>query len=336
MIMNQSKIESLKLEGVDQSIVDFLSLHSHLQISFDKFVEHFTNFRGVHNHTLENLFLYFDLEKHMSKNRVAFYKDGVYIIDNRKHKFFINDNQEFLTHFDFSMISPEMMSKKFIFYSSVPQTGVWKFNNNFTNEKLKEFVYDLEKVFDEQTYYQKYKDRSVKEIKKKIYNKIIYPFNFLGKLDFRAEDITEKHLPEILALHNEWCEKKLADPRTFKMMFSTNRYNRCIERMFNSEFLTRDQFYAKAFYLNNKLIGVRQCLLKPADERAYDISNFSAFWEIPSQMGLYLNIYALSDMKSNYGIKTFNCGMESSKSLAISKHHFPGQELITYKQKFIK
>lgn len=318
---------ALKLEGVDSIVVNFLNLHDNLRISFDDFVTKFSNKRGVHNHTYENLFLYFDLEKHLSKNRVAFFDCAALIIDNRKHKLFIFDTPDFLTRFDFSMFDHETLKKKFIFYSSEPQT-----DSHFSNDKLKEYVYNLDEVFDEATYYEKYADRSTKDIKKKIYNKIKYPFLFLQKFNFRVEDITEAHLDSIKNLHDEWCEKKLADPRTFKMMFSTNRYDRCINAMFNSNYLKRDNFYAKAFYLDDKLIGVRQCLLTN-DTRAYDIGNFNAFWEIPSQMGLYLNVYALKDMKDNHDVKTFNCGMESSKSLAVAKHHFPGRELITYKQK---
>jgi hypothetical protein len=329
VIQIQSNEKQLNLIGVDQQMVDFISLHSYLEVSMEEFKNGFLNSRGVHNHTLENLFLYFDLEKHLSKNRVVFYPCGVLIVDNRKHKFFIYDNEEFLLWFDFTGMDPEFLTKKLICYSSVPQIDA-----RFTNEKLKEFVYNLEEVFDERTYFEKYKDRTVKEIKKKIYNKILYPFIFLHKQNFRSEDITEEHLPQILTLHKEWCDKKLADPRTFQMMFSTNRYNRCIERMFNSEYLKRNQFYAKAFYLDDKLIGVRQCLV--VGDRGYDIGNFSAFWEIPSQMGLYLNIWALKDMKDNYGIKTFNCGMALNASLSLSKHHFPGTDLVTYKQKFIK
>lgn len=315
--------------NIPQPIADFVTQHSEKQISIEEFLKTHKNINSIHNHTWQNLFLYFDLEKHLKKNRVVFYPGVVFILDNRKHKFFIFDQPTFLKDFDFTMI-PTDLYKKVIFYSSTEQEepGI------FLKSKLKEFVYDLDKVFDEQTYYEKYRDRTPKEIKKKIYNKIIYPFKWLSKpeFEFRVEDVTQDHIPAIEELHKKWCDAKIADPRTFLMMFSSNRYQRCIKMMYESSYLKRDQFFAKAFYLNNELMAIRQCAL--VGDRSFDIGFFGNFWSSPSQFLLYLNAYCLASLNGDYKVAKHNTGMVMSGSLEKSKNHFPGESLITYKYNF--
>lgn len=319
MIINTNKLPT--------KIIELVNSNQHLEVELEDFFLNQTNLYKIHNHTIENLFLYFDLDKHLQKNRVVFYKHAILILDNRKHKFFIYDDSKFLSQYNFESIT-EDLKKKFIFYSSSVQVFS---DSKFISSKLKEAVYNLDEVFSEETYFRKYEGRKHSEIKKKIYNRIKYPFNFLenNKSKFRVEDITEQHLEEMEKLHFDWVEFKLADPKTFKMMFSSARYNRTIRLMFNHLLMNRQDFFAKAFYWEDKLIAVRQCLVK--DITSYDIAFFSRFWEVPSNLILYINSWCLKELKDNYKIQEHNCGMVLDKYLTLSKNHFPSQSRITYK-----
>lgn len=320
------------LLDVSKEFVELVENNSKLAITYEEFYNLYTNKDYIHNHTIGNLFLYFDLEKHLNKNRVFFYPGAVLIIDNRKHKLFVFDNDIFLLHFDFSSITDEV-KKKIIIYSSVIQNSYKELG--FVESKLKESVYNLQEVFSEETYYEKYRTRTVKEIKKKIYNKIKYPFLFLEKNSdkFRVENLDVSKLDEVDLLHKDWVDFKLNDPKTFKMMFSSNRYNRCVRMMFESKFLHRIEFYAKCFYWEDKLIAVRQCLLTN-DGRSYDIGFFSRFWEVPSNLIFYINSFCLKDLHDNYSVQYHNTGMVLDKNLTMSKAHFPNTDKITYKYNF--
>lgn len=314
--------------GLSQSIIDFREDNKHLEVTLEEFFESHTNVYSIHNHTLENLFLYFDLDKHLDKDRVIFYKNALWIVDNRKHKFFIFDHGNFLCILNTSKIEDK---KKFIFYSSVYQSH---FKERFVESKLKEGVYDLPKVFDENTYFEKYKGRTQGEIRKKIYNRLKYPFNYLEKQKerFQVVDMTEDLIPMMETLHKSWVDYKMNDPKTFKMMFSSNRYNRCIKLMFNHPFLKREDFFCKVFYWDNTPVAIRQCLIKEIDGQkvSFDIGFFSLFWEVPSQLILFINCWCLRELK-NLGVVEHDTGMLMDKNLTVAKDHFPSTHRVTYK-----
>lgn len=315
----------LNTEGLSQEIIDFCESNKHLECSHEEFLSMFQNTRNAHNHTIENLYLYFKLDYHLQKNRVLFYPGALLIVDNRKHKFFIYDNSLLLECLDISKL-PVDLYKKVIFYSSVEQNNLPEV---YEKSKLKEFVYNFDEIFNEDTYREKYKGESGKKIRKKIYQRLVYPLNVLSKLNLECRDITEQDLDEIVeSLHKEWVDYKMDDPKTFKMMFSSNRYNHCIRLMFNHKFLKRENFYCKVFLLDGKPIAIRQILIK--GENAFDIGFFSKFWQCPSNTILYLNFFVFNELKE-LGVKTLNCGMELDKHLKMSKNHYPGQELIVYK-----
>lgn len=315
----------MNIVGLSSEIVQFVEVNKHLECSLEDFFSNHTNKNRVHNSTLQNIFLYFDLDRHLEKDRVIFYDKSLLILDNRKFKFFLFDDDDFLSKLDTSLIPDK---KKFIFYSSTIQNN---HKDRFIESKQKEAVYTLEKVFDETTFYEKYKDRKQSEIKKKIYNRLIYPFKYLEshKELFRIEDVNENHLEVMEQVHREWSDYKLNDPKTFKMLFSSARYNRTIRLMFNHPFMDRKDFYCKVFYWEDKPIAFRQCLV--IGEYSYDIGFFSLFWKVPSNLILYINSYCLKQLKDEYGVKYHNCGLTLDKNLECSKNHFPSSYLYSFK-----
>ena len=320
----------MDLKDVPQYVIDFIESNSNLECSLEEFFSLHSNTNHVHNATIQNLFLYFDFLKHLEKDRVVFYPHAVLIVDNRKYKFFIFD--DFLFLYGLKTNIPTEFKKKFIFYSSTQQEN---FKSVFVESKQKEAVYSLEKVFDEQTFYEKYKDRKQSEIKKKIYNRLLYPFKYLEshKEQFKVEDVNESHLEMMEEVHREWSDFKLADPKVFKMMFSSGRYNRTIKAMFNHPFMDREDFFCKVFYWDGLPIAFRQVLV--IGEYSYDIGFFSLFWKVPSNLILYINSWCLKELKDKYGVKYHNTGMLLDKNLERSKNHFPNDIKLFYKYNLI-
>lgn len=309
---------------------EFLDKYKFLECNYEEFKDLYENINNLHNHTLENLFLYFSLEDHMKKERIHFYPSMIFFNDRRRFKWFINASDFKIDNlFDFSLI-PIEVKNKMSFYSDSELIS-----DQLVKSKFKETVYDLDKVFDPQTYREKYKNEKLSVQRKKIYNRIEYPFKYLlrPELQFREVDITEEMLPEIEKLHKDWCEYKLNDPKTFKMMFSSNRYYRCLVQSFTSEFLNKSVWYRKAFYLGDTLIAVRQCLVK--GDTSYDIGYFSRFWDAPSNIINYINTYCMKQLQ-NQGVKWHNCGCELNRDLKKFKEHFPCTERIGYKYNFQK
>lgn len=308
----------------------FLEAHKSLESDFASFRENYINTKGLHNHTLENLFLYFSLEEHIIKSRTHFYHSLVFINDKRRFKWFINQDQLNIDRiFDFSLLPIEVKNKMSFYSDSELIT------DQLIKSKFKETVYDLNKVFNPDTYREKYKNEKGSVIRKKIYNRLIYPFIYLDRteLKFFVKDISQDDLPVISQLHNDWCEYKLADPKTFKMMFSSNRYYRCLVQSFTSEFLNKSNWYRRAFYLGHKLIAVRQCLVQ--GNTSYDIGFFSRFWDAPSNIMNYINTYCMAELRAR-GVEFHNCGNELNSTLKKFKEHFPSEERVGYKYNFRK
>lgn len=315
-------------EVVDNSVDQFLSYHKEFEISFDDFRNNFSNPRCLHNHTFENLVLYFSLEEHMKKGRIHFYPGIVFFNDRRRYKWFSYfEDFEISRLFTLSIFS-EAVRKKMSFYSA------FELNSSFlVKTKFKETVYSLDKLFDFKTWEFCYPGVKRSDIKKKFYNRILYPVTFLSRseLNFQVKTITEDLLSEIEILHKDWCEYKLNDPKTFKMMFSTNRYLRCLQQSFYSSLLKDSKWYRRAFYLDDKLVAVRQCLI--VGQTSYDIGYFSRFWECPSNLINYINTFCMAELQG-IGVKYHNTGNEMDKNLACFKKHFPHEERFGFKYNF--
>lgn len=324
----REKDRNFKDDGnIPQEILDFIEANRGMEISLEEYIQEFTNKQGLHNHTFENLFLYFHLEKVISKNRLVVYPNAIFIVDNRRHKIFINDNENFLRNLDFSWIKDEKLKKKFTIYSSVEQ-NISK--DDFNKSKSKELVYDLDYALSEESFYDKYSELSKKKVKKKIYNRLTYPEKYLDKIDFKEKSISIDNLSDALEVHEKWVEWKQNNPDVFQMMFSSNRYNQAIIKMFDHDYLERKDFYAKVFYLDGKPFAVRHCLIK--GNRSYDIGFFSLYWDLPSNLINYLNTYCLQTL-NQMGIKYHNCGMLFDKKNSDSKNHYSGELKIIYTYK---
>lgn len=312
--------------NIPEEILSFIDKNKEKEISIDEYVESHSNLEHIHNHTLENLFLYFHLERHLEKNRVVFYKGAVFIVDNRRHKFFISDTPNLLEELDFSSLVDLKIRKKFTFYSSHGEKI-----EGLTVGKSKESVYNLPYVFSEESFFEKYPNLLRGKIKKKIYNRLKYPFSYLEKHNFKSVDITEENLEVALNIHKQWVDFKVNNPDVFQMLFSSNRYNKALEKMFLGKgLLDRKNFYAKIFYFDGEPIAVRQVLLK--GKYSYDIGFFSTYFNLPSNVVNYISTYSLNELRE-LGIKFHNTGMKFDKKNNISKSHFPSEDKIIYSYK---
>lgn len=323
----------LNLIGVHPEIINLVEKHKEFQISYQEFVEQFSNKHHIHNHTLENLFLYFSLEKNLQKNRVAFYKGGLLIIDNRKHKFFIYDDELFLSRIDFSGI--EETKKKIIIYSSVKQELIDP--KTIIESKLKELSYNLEEIFDPSNaaFIKKYKDKDpntpMSKIKKRIdeyTKKPIRKIEEYKKEGFQYRDFKESDLEEMEKVHKEWVDYKMNDPAVFKMLFSPGRYNKCIKMVYTSEYLSRKDFYMKTVWYQNEMVACIQCIVK--DKIAYGVGYFSKFWKLPHNFVSNIFSMYLKDLYEQ-GIVTMRYGMPADANLLTWKRHLPHEMIITMK-----
>ena len=323
--------------GLPEEIIELYELNKHLEISEEEFLSTHLNKENIHNHTYENLTLYFHLDKFRSKNRVVFFYGGVWIVDNRKHKFFIYDNPSFFEFFNLSPITEEL-KKKFIFYtSSELEILTTSSSLKLVLSKMKEMNYNVESIIgdkENKIFWEKYQNKKEiipnSKIKKRIDEYLHKPIRKFNKWVegglLEIVDYNESHHNVMNEIHDSWVEYKMNDPKVFKMMFSSGRYNRCLERMF---VIGRDKFYAKVIYFEGKPVAILQCLLK--GEQAYGISFFSKFWETPSQFTQMLFSWYLRDLYETYGIKRLAYGMEVDKNLHNWKAHFPYEYGTTYK-----
>jgi len=315
----------------EEIISKFIDLNKSKVIDYEMFKKSITNKGNLHNHTLENLFLYFDLRQNLDKNKIVFFDKAILFINKKKCKMFVYDEDEIMNKIDFSpFLESDEFFSKFLLYSSTELTD----KINLTQSKFKECIYDLDDIFNPETYKEKYKGCNSKKISKKIYNRIKYPFIYLNTNKFRHEEISSNNINDVEEIHSKWVKHKLSDEKTFQIMFSAKRYIFCVkESMIDAE-LKNSTFYKKIFYWENKPVAVRLCLLK--GDKSYDISFFSTFFECPSNLILYINAFCLNELKEKHGIKRHNCGMELNKLLKNSKEHFPSTQLTGYKYNFKK
>ncbi len=303
---------------------NFIERHTFEEINFDEWKNFYQNPLKLHNWTLPNLFLYFSLEKFILKSKVHFYPGIVLFDDKRRYKWFIFYPLNLSEYFDFSLLSEEV-KKKTVFYSSFPLE-----DDFLTKSKFKETIYEISKIFDFQPYLQRYGD--IKVAKKKYYNRVTYPFKFIEKLeDFQIRDLEESDLEEVFYLHKRWCDFKLNDPKVFKMMFSSNRYYRCLEESFRSSYLSQLHWFRKGFFYKGRLVAVRQCFID--GDTSFDIGFFSSFWELPSNLINYINTWCMKSLEEG-GVKFHNTGNELDKNLALFKHHLIHTEKYGYKYNF--
>lgn len=190
-----------------------------------------------------------------------------------------------------------------------------------------EKIYNLKDVFSASSY------KNAKER----YNKITYPFTWFKKNKVEITTITNQNFNEIEKLHNLWVEKKLNDPKTYKIMFPQKRYLSCCEKFltdknknFNLLNIDKTTKFLKSFVLkiNNEIVGVR--VISIENNIGYDLAFFVNFWNNHSQIANYFNIFILKIL-FDQGIILFNCGASLNKNLSQFKSHYPNFEKEIYR-----
>ena len=181
--------------------------------------------------------------------------------------------------------------------------------------KRVEIQYDLNEVFNRSNY------------NAKKWNKhITQGLNFFAEHNITIKPITHHELSTALALYNEWCDCKLNDGKTFKIMFPQGRYRRCLEYSVETGL---DSLLALGAFLDGELIGFRVVGL--CGSYCYDLAYVTTRnKKICTDFSERFNINMLKYLKDNYGIQYFNCGLAEG-SLKSFKQHFPNTEVIFYR-----
>jgi hypothetical protein len=183
--------------------------------------------------------------------------------------------------------------------------------------KFKEMAYDFDRVFDPASY----------PNAKKRHSRIRYPFIWLEKIGARMEVLAAEHFDEVAALHERWVARKLADPKTFQMMFPRRRYLYCCEKALRRvPALPGPQYRAWVWRLEGDLVAVRVVSVERGG--GYDLANFGAFWRTPSNFMNMINVQVLR-MLHDEGVKRFNCGASLNKTLTQFKNHYPNEYVVS-------
>lgn len=171
-----------------------------------------------------------------------------------------------------------------------------------------EVVYPLKTVFDRNSY----------PNKKKRYARLVYPIKWM---DSHACQVTRepKDKDEVKDLHSQWVEHKMADPKTFRIMFPQARYIRCYERFAAQPPSIR--YNGWFFYLQGRLVSVR--IVSIYGDWAYDLANFTNIWDTPSQISNYFEYWVLKSLWEEHAVTQFNCGAVLNKHLQQFKLHYP-------------
>lgn len=176
--------------------------------------------------------------------------------------------------------------------------------------QFKEVGYSLRDVFSSDKY----------PNAKKRYQKLVYPFKQQEKFKVVTREATDE---EVKNLHDEWVERKMADPNTFRMMFPNKRYYSCYIKA--KENPQSHKIYT--FFIEDKLIAVR--VLGIQGRRVFDLANFGRVWDSFSNMMNTLDTCVLKNLYE-LGFEEFNCGAGLNKKLKLFKEHYPSFEIISY------
>ncbi len=188
-----------------------------------------------------------------------------------------------------------------VIYSVDPLPALYK------GAEFRETCYDLKTVFDPASYHPS----------KKRHQRLTYPFTFLTREGVTFHLGVQSNFEEISELHSAWCQKKLDDPKTFRMMFPSKRYIVCVENA-----LRLPGYRLIVVSRNGEIIAVRVFGIQ--SKTAYDLAFFGKYWELPSQTMEYINVALLSYLLDE-GIEVLNFGAPGnvSKALLNFKSHYP-------------
>lgn len=279
--------------------------------------------KGVHNFSLGCLDSYFELNSGIQQNKV-FWQHGVVIIKVRKPKFFV------FSYDSRDKVFLENCQKESAVYSINPIPELSR------ESKFKEIAYDLEKVFDPESY----------PNSKKRHQRLVYPLRWLEKNGVTISELVEADYAGVEKLHKEWVAAKMADEKTFKMMFPTGRYLRCCRFALAANAVEQPTFFEDVVgvkididyrgyvaRMGDRIVSVR--VVSVQNSCAYDLAFFTDTWNAPSQLSNYLDVYILKALKEK-GIKLFNCGSALNSSLKTFKTHLPSKEVVSYMYSRVK
>lgn len=131
-------------------------------------------------------------------------------------------------------------------------------------------------------------------------------------------------MQELRLVHDKWVEDKLNDPKTFKMLFSTNRYIRCAEFSFQNP----DEYYLLTLRHDGKIYGFRALTKNGPTLFALALCTDH---EVPNggRLGQLATLQWLRDNSSAIEVNTG--GTQFSSRTASVKHSFP-HEVLTFIQ----
>ena len=217
------------------------------------------NNRGVHNFSIGCLDAYFYLGEYVRAQRAFLYRGRVLVMASRTGGW-----KAFVFEYDQADLSAlKELQKEGIVYSLDPIPGLPK------QSKFKEMAYDLAVVFDPASY----------PNTKKRKNKIRHPLTYIKNSGFVIEPVGPDNIAECEALHDRWVEHKLADERTFQIMFPRRRYLRCAERAATgvSGGLEEVCYEGRAFRFEGQVVGVN--VMAVEKRRAYGLAMFGNIWD---------------------------------------------------------
>lgn len=215
--------------------------------------------RGVHNFSLGCLDAYFYLHEYVQEGRAFLYRGRVLVLPSRTGGW-----KSFVFRYAQADLPALMeLQKVGIVYSLDPIPGLPN------QSKFKEIAYDLNVVFDPASY----------PNTKKRKNKIRHPLTYIRIGGFVIEPVCQENLGECRRLHDLWVDHKLADERTFQIMFPRRRYYRCAERaaMGVLEGLAGVSYEGRVFRLEGEVIGVN--IMSVEKKRSYGLAMFGNTWD---------------------------------------------------------
>ena len=288
--------------GIQRSILDFKS--------YFKLQHH-----GVHNFSLGTLDAYFSLSHLLVRRKAFLYGGSILVVPplaGGGYKIFMFSENE-----DLSILTE--LQKCGVVYSISPL----KLKKG---SKFKEIAYDLKVVFDPASY----------KNKKQRHKKLRYPFSWMERADALVEPITLENFAEVEALHEKWVEYKLADPKTYQIMFPRKRYINCCKKVVNaSSNLLNLQYFGVAIRIGGKIEVVRVVYVD--GQYGFDLAFFGNTWSDDlSQLMNYADTYLLSLLYTTVGVKYFNCGAALNKNLQAFKTSLPYYTVESYAYSRIK
>lgn len=264
---------------------------------------------GIHNFSLGTLDAYFYLTELLAENKHVFYGDHILVlpaITGNGIKTYVYDTPT---------------EAELVVISRLQGFGPVYSQRSLVTAKegtFSEVAYHLPTVFDPASY----------PNKKKRHQKIRYPFSWFEKMKAEVVPLTESIAEEAYALHEKWVERKLADPKTYQIMFPRRRYAICIEKAVSRTHNVLDLHYVGyAIRIDGKIEAVRVVYIDSSTSTAFDLAFFGG--EVPQLMD-YADVVILDRLLKDHQVVTFNCGAALNKSLSAFKEGLPHQFIESY------